>query len=223
MLSRNKIAMLMAEFLGTGILTAALLAVGRSQLGFPILVALPAGLTLAVLVVVLGFKSGAHLNPAITLGLWSARRIKTLPAIAYIAAQLLGAVCAYLLYTYYTNNSWPNAGKFESRLLVAEAAGAFVFALGWAATVYQRMEGVRAAFVIGSSFAAGILVSSVASLQLLNPAFALGFRSWVWGTHVLGPVLGAVIGFNLYALVFAPADALTSPLDKPAKAAAKKK
>jgi aquaporin Z len=221
MLSRNKIAMLVAEFLGTGVLTAVFLAVSKSNIGIPYFVALAVGLTLAALATVLGPISGAHLNPAITVGLWSARRIKTLPAITYIVAQLLGAMCAYLLYTYFVNTHWSNGGKFESRVLVAEATGAFVFALGWAATVYQRLEGARAAFAVGASLTVGALVASVASGGLINPAVALGARSWVWGTYVLGPVLGAIIGFNLYALLFAPADALASPLDKP-KAAKKK-
>lgn len=221
MLSRNKIAMLVAEFLGAGVLTAVFLAVSKSNIGIPYFVALGVGLTLAALVTMLGPVSGAHLNPAITLGLWSARRIKTLPALTYIVAQLLGAICAYLLYTYFVNSHWQNSGKFESRVLVAEATGAFVFALGWAATIYQRMEGARAAFTIGAALTIGALVASVGSGGILNPAVALGARSWVWGTYVLGPVLGAIIGFNLYALLFAPADALVSPLDKP-KATKKK-
>jgi aquaporin Z len=222
MLSRNKIAMLVAEFLGTGILTAVVLAVSKSNIGIPYFVSLAVGLALAALATVLAPISGAHLNPAITLGLWSARRVKTLPALTYIVAQLLGAVCAYLLYTYFVNSHWANSGKFESRVLVAEATGAFVFALGWAATVYRRLEGGKAAFAVGASLTVGMLVASVGSGGMLNPAVALGLRSWVWGTYVLGPVLGAIIGFNLYALLFAPAEALASPLDKPEKSSKKK-
>lgn len=214
MLSRNKVAMLVAEFLGAGVWTAVVLAVSRSNIGFPYFVSLGVGLALAVLVLVLGPISGAHFNPAITLGLWSARRIKTLPALTYLVAQLLGGVAAYLLYTYFVNAHWGNSGKFESRVLVAEALGAFVFALGWAATVYRKLEGAKAAFAIGASLAIGAIIASVGSAGLLNPAIALGTRNWVWGTYVLGPILGAIIGFNLYALLFAPTGALASPLDK---------
>jgi len=222
MLSRNKIAMLVAEFLGTGILTAVVLAVSKSNIGIPYFVSLAVGLALATLATVLAPISGAHLNPAITLGLWSARRVKTIPALTYIVAQLLGAICAYLLYTYFVNSHWANSGKFESRVLVAEATGAFIFAMGWAATVYRRLEGGKAAFAVGASLTVGMLVASVGSGGMLNPAVALGLRSWVWGTYVLGPVLGAIIGFNLYALLFAPTEALVSPLDKPEKSSKKK-
>ena len=41
--------------------------------------------------------------------------------LVYVAAQLLGGICAYLLYTYFVNSSWPNGGDFDSKVLVAEA------------------------------------------------------------------------------------------------------
>ena len=45
------------------------------------------GLTIAGGTMVFGAVSGAHFNPAITIGLWSARRVKTLPAIIYVACD----------------------------------------------------------------------------------------------------------------------------------------
>ncbi|HSX29031.1 MAG TPA: aquaporin [Candidatus Saccharimonadales bacterium] len=198
----------MAEFLGTAVLTLVVLGVSKSNIGIPYFIALAAGLTIAAGTLVFGRVSGAHFNPAITLGLWSARRVKTLPALVYVAAQLLGSIAAYMLYVYFVKTSWPNAGDFDSRILVAETVGTFIFALGWAAAVYNRLESGKAAFVVGSSLALGIFVASVASAGLLNPALALGTRNWEWATYVLGPILGAVIAFNLYALLFAPVEEL---------------
>src|SRR4051812_23469970 len=100
---RNKIAMIVAEFLGTGVLTTVILAVSKSNIGIPYFISLIAGLTLAGVTLVFFQVSGAQFNPAITLALWSARRVKTIPALVYIAAQLLGGITAYLLYTYFTN------------------------------------------------------------------------------------------------------------------------
>ena len=221
MFGRKKIAMLMAEFLGTGILTLVVLAVSKSNIGIPYFIAIAAGLTIAAGTLVFGAVSGAHFNPAITLGLWSARRIQALPALVYVAVQLLGGICAYLLYTYFVKTSWPNTAEFDSRVLVAETVGAFVFALGWAAAVYNRLEVGKAAFVVGASLVLGIFVASVGSAGLLNPAVALGMRSWELATYVLGPVLGAVIAFNLYALLFAPVKELLVE-DKPVVAKKKK-
>ena len=211
LLERSKIAMILAEFLGTAVLTAVILAVSRSNVGIPYFVSLLAGLTIAVGTLAFGKTSGAHFNPIVTIGLWSARQVKTMTAVVYVASQLLGAAVAYLLYTYMADTTIQSmAGKFEPRVMVAEAVGAFVFALAWAAVVYHRLEAARAAFVVGAALTVGIIIASVGSAGLLNPAVALGVRSWVWGTYVLGPVLGAIIGFNLYALVFAPAESLMS-------------
>jgi aquaporin Z len=91
---------LIAEFIGTfwlvfggcgaAVLSAAFPAVGIGLLG----VALAFGLTLLTMAFAIGHISGCHLNPAVSVGLWVARRFhgKELPG--YILAQLAGAVVA---------------------------------------------------------------------------------------------------------------------------------
>ncbi len=210
MFGRKKIAMIVAEFLGTGILTLVVLGVSKSTIGIPYFVAIAAGLTVAAMTLALGAVSGAHLNPAITIGLWTTRKVKTLPTVVYIAAQLLGAGAAYMLYTYFIGQHWSNTGHFEGRVLAGEALGAFIFGLAWAAAAYQKLPLGQAAAVVGMGLTLGVIAASAASGGILNPAVALGARSFVWGTYVLGPILGAVIGFNVYALLFAPAASLLS-------------
>jgi aquaporin Z len=220
MLTRKNAAMVLAEFLGTGFLTLAVLAVSKSSIGIPYFVAIAAGLVVATVTLTLGAVSGAHLNPLITVGLWSVRRIKTVPAIVYVAVQLLGGIAAYFLFAYLVGQHWNNTGTFEPKVLVAEAVGGFVFSLGFAAVVFQKLKGGVAAATIGMSLTLGVLIAAAGAGGIVNPAVALGARSWVWGTFVLGPVLGGIIGFNLYSLLFAPASALLAEegvADKPAK------
>lgn len=222
MITRRKIAMIVAEFLGTGLLTLVVLAVSKSAMGYPYFVSIAAGLAAAMAWLVLGAVSGAHLNPIVTLGLWSIRRVKTIPAVAYLAAQFLGGIAAYYLFTYLIGQTFPaTTAEFEGKTLVAEAVGALVFSLGWAAVVYHRIEGAKAAGIIALSLMLGMMIAAAGLGGLVNPAVALGAHSWVWGTFVLGPVLGAIIGFNLYGLLFAPAKELVATLDakadKPAK------
>lgn len=222
MLTRKRIAMIMAEFLGTALLTLAVLAVSRSNIGFPYFVGAAAGLVLVMATFVLGNVSGAHLNPIVTIGLWSVRKVKSAPALVYIASQLLGGIAAYYLFTYFIGQPLEGANStFQARVLVAETVGALIFSLGWAAAVYQRLDVGRAAATVGISLMLGILVASIGSGGIINPAVALGVQSWVWGTYVLGPVLGAIIGFNLYSLLFAPASSLVA--DAAAEKSAKKK
>lgn len=205
MFGKRKIATLVAEFLGTGILTLLVLSVQRSTIGVPFFVALAAGLTVALVVFVFGGVSGGHTNPAVTIGLWTARKISTLSALLYVVVQLLGAWAAYYLYTYYVNSHLqPIGGHFTARVMVAEAVGAGIFAFGWAAALYQGYTRAVTASVAGVAFMLGIIAASSASIGLINPALALGTRAWVWGSYVLGPVLGGVIGVNLYGLLFAP-------------------
>lgn len=218
MFGRKKIAMVVAEFLGTAVLTLAVLAVSKSTIGIPYFVSLAAGLAIAAGTVAFASVSGAQFNPAITIGLWSVRRMKTVPALVFIAAQLVGGAAAFKLYTYFIGQTWTNSGKFEGKILVAEAVGAFVFSLAWAVVAYRKMEDTKAAPIVGGGLILGILVASSAAAGFLNPAVALGARSWVWGTYVLGPVLGSVIGFNLYGLLFAPAKEVVAASDT-AKAA----
>ena len=213
MFGRRKIAMLVAEFLGTGLLTLVFLSVQRSTIGVPYFVALAAGLAVAMAVYVVGENSGAHLNPAVTLALWTARKTGTVVSALYIVVQLLGAWAAYGLYTYFVNSSLqPIGGHYTGRVLVAEAVGTFIAALGWAAVAYRRWATGNNAAVVGVSYALGVVVAAAAGIGLANPAVALGTRAWEiwgsmgWGTYVLGPVLGAIIAVNLYGLLFATAE-----------------
>lgn len=214
MLRRNKLAMLAAEFLGTGILTLVLLSVQRSQLGLAYFVAIAAGLAVVALTLIFSNVSGAHMNPALTFALWTARRVRTPAALLYIVVQLLGAWAAYGLYKYFVNIDVQAVDQeFSGRIMVAEAIGAMIFAMAWAAAAYNRYDTGRFAAVAGLGFIVALIVASAASIGLANPALAVGARAWEvigtqgLGNHVLGPVLGAIIGVNLYGLLFANPDA----------------
>lgn len=203
MFRKNKLAMLVSEFLGTGVFTLALLAMSHSQLSLPYFIAMAAGLTLVLMVVALTGISGAVFNPAMTIGLWTVRKLKTVQAVSYIIAQMLGGVAAWYLFLYFTQlDGVKNNGAYDARLLVAEVAGTFVFAFAFAAAVYQRMNAGLRGLMVGGGFVAGALIASLGSAGILNPASALALHQWGWGTYVLGPVLGSVVGFNLYNLLF---------------------
>lgn len=215
MFGRKQLAILVAEFLGTGVLALVMLSVQHSTIGLPYFVALAAGLTLAVMAVTLSGNGGAHFNPAITIGMWTIRQVKTLPAVMYIVAQMLGAWAAYYLYTYFVKTSLqPIGGHYDGHILVAEAVGAFLVSLAFAAAVFSEAWTSKRAASVGAAYALAIVVASSVSLGVVNPAVALSMRafdvfgSMGWGTYALGPVLGAVIGFNLYALLFAPESSL---------------
>src|ERR1700674_5314952 len=75
---------------GAAVLAAAFPAVGIGLLG----VAFAFGLTVLTMAYAVGHISGGHFNPAVTLGLWAARRCATKHVLPYILAQVVGAILA---------------------------------------------------------------------------------------------------------------------------------
>lgn len=227
MTTRQKVAMSVAELMGVTVLTMAVYSM-VARTSFPLFGGLAAGVTLGLLVHTIGNVSGAHVNPAITLGLWSIRKVKTLPALVYIACQMLGGLAAWGLINYFLGSSIESiANKFELKVLVAEGVGALVFGFGVASAVYQKYEGTKLAFTVGASLTIGVLVASLGSNGVLNPAVALGLQSWNWA-YAAGPIVGSILGMNLYAVLFAPESLYSLPARKTktvksvAKPAAKK-
>lgn len=203
MFGRKQLAMLLAEFIGTATLALVVYTiVGRTS--FPLFAALAAGGTVALFTVTVGAFSGAHLNPAITFGLWSVRRISTFKAVANITFQFLGGLAAYALIKYFLGHSLESVAgtEFSRKVFAAEAIGTMIFAFGFASAIFQKHETSKNAAIIGGSLFVGILVASLASNAVLNPAVAAGIYSWSWA-YASAPFLGALVGINLYGMVFA--------------------
>jgi len=113
---------LLAEFVGTAWLVlggcgAAVLAAGFPQLGIGFVgVALAFGLTVVTMAYAIGHVSGAHLNPAVSVGLWAGGRFSARDLPGYIVAQVLGAIVgAAVLYVIASGKAgFSLAGGFAS-------------------------------------------------------------------------------------------------------------
>lgn len=211
MLGRRNVAALVAEFLGTAVLTLLTLSAITSQLAFGLFIALSAGAGLAVVTFAFASTSGGYFNPALTLGAFSARRLTAVRTIAYILFQVLGAFAALHVFEYITKKSatdFTQNAKYSGQILTAQIIGTSIFTVGWVAALYQRFTPAASAAVAGLSYAAGIMIATTGTLGLLNPALALGVKSLVWSTYVLGPVLAALITFTVYRYLFAEPEAV---------------
>lgn len=207
MFGRNKIAAVVAEFLGTAVLAATIFAMlGRTT--FPFFADVIAGLALGGMVLVIG--SATQLNPAVTVGMWTLRKLTTAQAAVNVAAQMLAGVGVWGLLTYLLNKPLRSmAGKdFDWRVLLAEAIGAFVFTFGVAGAVYKGYQGLQLAATMGASLTLGMLVASIAANGLVNPAVAVSVQSWD-RAYALGPLAGSIVGMNLYAMLFGPVGTLS--------------
>lgn len=206
--NRAVVAPVLAEFLGTGILVMVALILGQTT-AVSYFIATSLAVSAAVVYLIFSRVSGAHANPAITFGMWTAKKIGTLRAITYIAAQLLGGVIAWQLFQYLTNNTMPpKTVSFSTPIWLAEVVGTGVLALAFTAAWNKGADTLNAAVSVGAAYFVGILLAATASAGYINPAIAMGSRAWS-AAYVLGPLVGGLIGVNLYAYLFGSNGAAT--------------
>jgi MIP family channel proteins len=221
------VAAYVAEFLGTFFLvlfitTAVSVVVGIRVFDF-VLIGLVHAFVLAMLIYTLGATSGAHFNPAVTVGLAALRKISVVDAVIYIVLQLAGGVAAALV----TKGLLTDEGKlaqygaatpsafisFRGTLaLVVEVIGTFV--LMWAimgTAVNPRGERSWAGLVIGITLGVAVMAfgpldgGSFNPARWFGPAVVSGTFTAGWA-YVVGPLVGALAaGFGYTFLVLRPA------------------
>lgn len=170
---------LIAEFIGTFTLVFVGVAsafVAESQ--GVVVAALGHGLTLVGLIYAYGHISGAHFNPAVTLGLLVGRKVEVVPAIAYMVAQFLGGIVAGYLAVTLTVESGQTVGNLTENAVWTAALWEAVLTFLLVSAVYQAAvygkAGNLAAVAIGFTLAGCILAGGTFTGASLNPSRTLG-------------------------------------------------
>lgn len=197
----------LAELIGTFILSFGVLASVNGLLDFGgvdsagIPTQLVAGGLLGFLAMAIGGISGAHVNPAITLGALAIKKIDLGNALVYMIMQVVGAIVALFLMNGLVDGDVLGAvASDENTVLAGEFIGTMVFAFGVAAAVFNKATGAHAGLLVGSALAIGATFASTASNGILNPAVALALDSVnLW--YVIGPILGSVVGMYVYQML----------------------
>lgn len=188
-----------AEFIGTAVLSLAV--VGSIVNGAGFVTLLTVGIALGLLVATIGFISGAHVNPAVTLGLLSIKKIEWKEALTYIVAQFAGAALALILVRLHETPLPAIDSTFSWISIVAESIGALVFTFGIASIVLasdSTKAESKAPYVIGGSLTLGATIAvGLGSNAILNPAVAFGIGSFGLA-YIIGPIVGAVAGMWLF-------------------------
>ncbi len=187
---------LAAEFIGTFLLASVVIA-GQGQ---PIFVLF----ALTGIVLLIGGISGAHVNPAITVGAWATRRIGWLRALGYIFVQFLGAAAAFFAFSAFVGGAaqptaeqaayGQTAPEVFSAIDLATIAGKewFVFfaeVLGTAilafavATAMRAKDSLTGSFTIGLGIFVALMVTVtiggyLAASTIINPAIALALQAY---------------------------------------------
>ena len=229
----NMLGSAVAELIGTFILiftgcavaTAAILQ--RSTAGplsyDSLAVALAFGLALVVIVAAIGHVSGAHVNPAVTLGLAATNKFPWQFVPIYIGAQLvgaiLGAIAVWITYGEPGREladvaaTFPaeDVGDIQAFLVEVLVTFILVFVVISVATDDRAPAGV-APLAVGFALACGVLIAGPVTGGSLNPARTLGpmivagqFTAlWV---YIVGPIVGAVLAALLYDRFASQSDA----------------
>lgn len=209
---------LIAEFVGTFTLifagVGAIIASGGTNL---VAIALAHGLAIAIMGSALGHISGGVFNPALAVGLWVTRRLPALDALAYIVAELVGAVAAAALLAFVFDDTAKDLVNLGTPLLgdgVSFAQGVaieltltFFLMLAVFGTALDSRGPKLGALLIGLTIAMDIMIGGSSTGASMNPARTLGpaLVSGNWDSHAvywIGPILGAVLAALLYDTVF---------------------
>lgn len=188
---------------------------GGAGLGGLVAIALAHGLALSVAVNVFGGISGAHVNPAVTAGVFASGRMSAGDAVMYVVAQLAGATIAAMA----CNGLFPAEAVTQAKLGIplpaAWATTGVVLGMEFILTfllvtavfgtaIDERGASVKiGGFGIGLTVAFDILAGGRVTGASMNPARSFGPAlihgdfSWHWAYWV-GPIAGGVVAALLY-------------------------
>lgn len=177
-------------------------------------VALAFGLMLAAVVASIGHISGAHVNPAITLGLAVTGKFPWVFVPAYLIAQLAGAVLGSLAVWLTFGGpardklnlaaTAPVSGVGDLRAIAVEALVTFVLAFVVVSVATDKRAAPAAApLAVGFALTAGVLIAGPVTGGAVNPARALGpmlvsgsFTSFY--VYIIGPIIGGTLAAVIY-------------------------
>ena len=167
-------------------------------------IALTFGLVVLAMIYTVGDISGAHLNPAVSLGFFAARRFPLHQAIPYIASQCSGALAASAL----LRILFPQNEMLGATVSVGSAIQSFVLELILTAILMfvilgvstgAAEKGITAGIVVGAvvgleaMFAGPICGASMNPARSLGPALMSGHFQHLW-IYLLAPAIGACVG-----------------------------
>ena len=221
---------LIAEFIGTfwlvlGGCGSAVLAAAYPELGIGFAgVALAFGLTVLTMAYAVGHISGAHFNPAVSVGLWVGGRFDAKDLIPYIISQVLGGVAgAGVLYLIATGKADFEVGGFAANgfaehspggysmqsALITEVVMTFIFLIIILGATHPKAPKGFAGIAIGLGLTLIHLISIPVTNTSVNPARSTSQAFFADGGWAMGqlwlfwvaPIVGAVLAGIVYKIM----------------------
>lgn len=210
-----------AEFIGTFFL---ILTIGCTVVGGVLIAPLAIGAALMVMVFAGGHISGAHYNPAVTLGVLIRGRLNVADAVPYILAQLAAAIAAAITVKFLRAGVDVKPITLEiGPALLAEFL--FTFALVYVVLNAATAEGTSGnsfyGLAIGMTVMTGAFAVGDISGGAFNPAVAvgicfLGIASWsnIW-IYLAANFAAAIVAAVIFNLINPPAQTTPIATDEP--------
>jgi aquaporin Z len=212
---RDQIRALIIEFIGPfALVFMGAGAIVLTQGGDIVAIALAHGLAIGLMAMAAGHISGGHYNPAVTIAMFVTRRIDLPKAIAYILAQLAGALAAAGVLTLTFRDLERNAVNLGVPAVGANLTAGNAFVMEMVLTFFlvlvifgtavdTRTPKVISGLCIGLTITMDILAGGAVSGAAMNPARWFGpaivqqewSDLWIWWA---GPIIGAVVAAVLY-------------------------
>lgn len=186
-------------------------------------IAMTFGLVVMTMIYALGDVSGAHLNPAVTLGFLAARRFPARLVPGYLVSQILGALAASLFLRLLfpaqatLGNTHPSGSALQSFLLEVALTTILMFVI-LSVSTNGKEKGITAGIAVGSVialealFAGPISGASMNPVRSLAPALVSMRLDSVW-IYLTAPVVGALLAVPACRLVHKK-EGVAVPLEK---------
>ncbi len=177
-------------------------------------VSLTFGLVVIAMIYSIGEISGAHINPAVTIGFWVARRLDGRQLLPYIVAQTIGALLASLtlriLFSEHANlgTTLPSGPWWQSFAFEFLLTAILMFVILRVASG-SKETGIMAGVAIGSTvgleamFAGPVCGASMNPARSLAPAVVSGTMQHLW-IYILATIAGAVFAVVVNRIVLSP-------------------
>lgn len=179
-------------------------------------VALTFGLVVLAMIYTVGDVSGCHLNPAVTLGFFAARRFEWQRVVPYILAQCVGAVLASLALramfpAHPSLGATLPAGTVLQSWVMEFVLTLMLMVVILSVSTGSKEKGILAGVAVGSviafeaMFAGPVSGASMNPARSLAPAVVAGRLDHLW-VYLTAPVVGALAGVVVCSAIHAPGE-----------------
>jgi aquaporin NIP len=174
-------------------------------------IAVTFGLIVAAMIYTVGDISGAHLNPAVTIAFWIAKKFPAKEIVPYMISQAFGAFSASLILKFLfpanqmLGSTLPSGLPMQSFVLELILTFILMFVIIHVATG-SKEQGMFAGLAIGSvvlleaMFAGPVCGASMNPIRSLAPALVSGHSEYLW-VYLTAPLLGAILAIFAWQIL----------------------